>query len=142
MKSKNTRTEVDNLSEAQREVHEDMTTDHVGGLINITDYETTTINLQGFKLTRVLDDILMVQYVDSDESGDNIMRGGLLVPNVTMNAWRLGKVILSGPRSSINVGEYVIFPNDRGIKCSNINGLKNVVFLSEGRIFGVAEPQD
>jgi hypothetical protein len=34
-----------------------------------------------------------------------------------------------------------MFGSDKGIKAANINNLKNVVFLSEDRIFGIVNPK-
>jgi co-chaperonin GroES (HSP10) len=54
--------------------------------------------------------------------------------------WRVGKVILAGPNcKTVKEGDYIVFPNDKGIQAANINDLKNIVFLSENRIFGVCE---
>lgn len=95
--------------------------------------------LQGWKIDKVLDDILLVEYIDTDDTGTKIQRNGLWIDiNVTHYAWRLGKVHLVGPECKyIKVGDIIVFPNDKGIQASSINGLKHCVFLNEKRVFGV-----
>lgn len=101
--------------------------------------------LYGYELNGLLDDVLLVKYVDESADGDSIMRNGLYVPiNVDTKAWRIGQVILAGPNTrSATVGKYVIFPNNLGIpianiKVSGVGTLKTGVFLNEQRIFGIA----
>jgi hypothetical protein len=114
------------------------------GLVELENYQNSDLNLQGWSLTNVLDDILMVEYADISDDGTQVKRGNIWVPvNVVNFAWRVGKVHLAGPRcQTVKVGDYVVFPNDKGIKVANLNGINNVVFLSESRIFGVAQPQN
>jgi hypothetical protein len=116
--------------------------DKTKGHFNIDAYSTDSFNLSDYKLTQVLDDILLVQYVDVSEDGREVMRNGVLVPvDVARYTWRVGKVILAGPScKTVKQGDYVVFPNDKGIRASNINGLRNVVFLNEIRIFSIVEP--
>jgi co-chaperonin GroES (HSP10) len=84
----------------------------------------------------------MCQFVDISADGTEICRGGIWVPIHTgMQAWRVGKVLLAGPRAKVKVGQHVIFPSTFGLKANNINNLKHIVFLNEDRIFGVAEPE-
>lgn len=135
-----------NLSKEDKQIvdqtTEDIATDKVKGLVRIENYLATDLNLSGWKLTQVLDDILMCQFVDINEDGTMIKRGDLWLPiNVTNQAWRVAKVLLSGPRSSVKPGQYVIFPSTYGLKANNINNLRHIVFLNEDRIFGVAEPE-
>lgn len=124
----------------QRPKQEDL----VGGKIQIEKYKADSLNLDGWKLTKVLDDILMCQYADINEDGTQIKRGSLWVPlDVTTMAWRLAKVILAGPEcKTVKEGDFIIFPNDKGIQVANLNGLRHIVFLNEARIFGIAEPED
>jgi hypothetical protein len=113
------------------------------GLVELENYKNSDLNLEGWTLTKVLDDIMMVEYVDVSADGTQIKRGNIWVPiNVVNFTWRIGKVHLAGPRCTVNVGDYVIFPNDKGIKVSNLNDIDNVVFISESRIFGVAIPKN
>ena len=121
---------------------EDIATDKVKGLVRIENYLATDLNLSGWKLTQVLDDILMCQFVDINEDGTMIKRGDIWLPiNVTNQAWRVAKVLLSGPRAKVKPEQHVIFPSTYGLKANNINNLRHIVFLNEDRIFGVAEPE-
>jgi hypothetical protein len=115
--------------------------DLIKGKIQIENYPAESIMLDGWNLTKVLDDILMCQYIDTNEDGTEVKRGSLYVPiNVTTFAWRLAKVVLAGPKcSTVKVGDIVMFPNDKGLQVANLNDMKNIVFLNENRIFGVCE---
>lgn len=115
--------------------------DKTKGHFNLDAYSTDSFNLSNYELTQVLDDILFVQYVDVSGDGREIERNGVLVPvDVARYTWRVGKVILAGPAcKTVKVGDHVVFPNDKGIRASNINGLRNVVFLNEIRIFGIVK---
>jgi hypothetical protein len=117
--------------------------DRIGGTVQLEHYQGHALELDGWTLTKVLDDILMVQYVDVNEDGTEIKRGSLWVPINTVNfVWRVGKVILSGPNcKTVKENDYIVFPNDKGIQAANINDIKNIVFLSESRIFGVCNPK-
>ena len=134
------------MSKADREkafqAFEDVGTDTNKGLVRLEDYTGSDLNLSGWKLTKVLDDILMCQFVDISEDGTQICRGGIWLPiNAVQQAWRVAKVLLAGPRAKVKQGQYVIFPSTFGLKASNINNLRHIVFLNEDRIFGVAEPE-
>lgn len=121
---------------------EDINTDKVKGLVRIENYLTSDLNMSGWKLTQVLDDILMCQFADINEDGTMIKRGEIWVPiNAVNQAWRVAKVLLAGPRARVKPGQYVIFPSTFGLRASNINNLKHIVFLNEDRIFGVAEQE-
>lgn len=117
--------------------------DKIGGLVQLEQYQGHALELDGWKLTNVLDDILMVQYIDVNEDGTEIKRGSIWVPINTVNfVWRVGKVILAGPNcKTVKQNDFIVFPNDKGIQAANINDIKNVVFLSESRIFGICEPK-
>ena len=118
--------------------------DRIGGKVQLDRYRSDALNLDGWTLTKVLDDILMCQYADINEDGTQVKRGSIWVPlDVTTMAWRLAKVILAGPDcKTVKEGDYIIFPNDKGIQVANLNGLKHIVFLNEARIFGIATPED
>jgi len=121
---------------------EDVGTDTNKGIVRLEDYTNSDLNLTGWKLTKVLDDILMCQFVDISADGTEINRGGIWVPiHTALQAWRVAKVLLAGPRAKTKAGQYVIFPSTFGLKANNINNLKHIVFLNEDRIFGVAEPE-
>lgn len=117
--------------------------DVIGGKIQIENYAGESIMLEDWKLTKVLDDILMCQFIDTNEDGTQIKRGSIYVPiNVSTFAWRLAKVVLAGPNcKTVKEGDVIIFPSDKGLQVASLNGLKNVVFLNESRIFGVCEPK-
>lgn len=98
----------------------------------------------GYNLKTVLDDILLVKYVDETEDGSNIMRNGIVVPiNADTKAWRIGEVILAGNNVKVaKKGDYVCFPNNLGVPIANIDieeygTLKKGIFLNEQRIFGI-----
>lgn len=134
-----------NLSSAEKklvnETIEDINADKVKGLVRIENYLTSDLNLSGWTLTAVLDDILMCQFVDINEDGTMVKRGDIWVPiNAVNQAWRVAKVLLAGPAAKVKPGQYVIFPSTFGMKAANINNLKHIVFLNEDRLFGVAEP--
>lgn len=121
---------------------EDVSTDTNKGIVRLEDYTNSDLNLTGWKLTKVLDDILMCQFVDISADGTEINRGGIWVPiHTALQAWRVAKVLLAGPRAKTKAGQYVIFPSTFGLKANNINNLKHIVFLNEDRIFGVCEPE-
>lgn len=117
--------------------------DRVKGVIQLEAYADKPFELDDWELVSVLDDILLVQYIDSSDDGREVMRNGIYVSvDVTTHVWRVGKVILAGPNCRFtSVGDHVVFPNDKGIRASNINGIKNAVFLNEPRVFGVCTPK-
>jgi len=117
--------------------------DRIKGAIQLEAYASRPFELSDWNLTAVLDDLLMVQYIDASEDGREVMRNGIYVPiDVATHVWRVGKVVLAGPNCQFTkVGDYVVFPNDKGIRASSINGIKNAVFLNEARIFGICEPK-
>ena len=82
-----------------------------------------------------------------DGTGQTVMRNGIALPLAhVQKAWRIGKVVLAGPKCNyVKVGDNVCFPSDRGIPCSNIDvsdvgTLKDSIFLNEGRVFGICKP--
>ena len=107
-----------------------------------------TFTLTDYVLEKVLDNIILVQYVDTPDSDNTtVLRKGILVPiDHTTSAWRIGKIILAGPDcKNVKQGDFVCFPNDKGIPASNVDvkGLgkvKSSIFLDETRIFGVCSP--
>jgi hypothetical protein len=118
--------------------------DRIGGKVQLDNYLGNDLNLDGWNITKVLDDILMCQYIDLNEDGTEIKRGSIWVPINTVNfTWRLAKVLLAGPDcKTVKEGDIIVFPNDKGISVANMNNLKHIVFLNEGRIFGVCEPEN
>ena len=121
--------------------NEDIETDNVRGMVQLDDYLGSDLNLSDWHLDTLLDDIMMCQFADCNEDNTAVLREGIFVPvNMVQSAWRVAKVIIAGPRCKTKVGEHVIFPSNFGIKCAKMNGLKNIVFLNEERIFGRAVP--
>jgi hypothetical protein len=100
-----------------------------------------------YELTMIFDDILLVEYVDDNETGE-IQRNGIFVPtNALTKAWRRAKVILAGPNAEYTKpGDIVIFPNNLGVTVANIdvNGstIKRGIFLNEDRLFGICKIKD
>jgi len=118
--------------------------DIIKGAIQIDSYSSYEFELDDWKITKLLEDIMLVEYIDVDETGTQIKRGSIWVPlhSVTF-VWRVGRVLLAGSGcKEIKEGDFVVFPNDKGIKAANINGYKNVVFLNECRIFGICTKED
>ena len=118
--------------------------DRIGGKVQLDNYLGHAFALDDWNLTKVLDDILMCQYIDVSEDGTEIKRGSIFVPIHTVNfTWRLAKVILAGPDcKTVKEGDIIVFPNDKGIQVANLNGLKHIVFLNETRIFGICEAKE
>lgn len=119
-----------------QKMEEDIKTNHVGGLIELKDYAGSDINLSGWELTSVVDDVLLVEYADGTEK--EVVRGGIVLPTgMSQHVWRIGKVLLAGAKCTVEKDEFVMFPNDKGLKAKNVNGKTEVVFLNQDRIFGV-----
>jgi len=116
------------------------------GVINLDKYVEDNFTLMGFELDRVYDDIIVVEYADLSEDGDSILRNGVHIPvHQVQKAWRIGRVIIHGPNTNaVEEGDYVCFPNDKGIPVTNMNVrgtvYKNAVFLNEDRLFGTVVP--
>jgi cellobiose-specific phosphotransferase system component IIB len=115
-------------------------------LIDMSELPKNSFNsvFYGFSLKQLLDDVMLVKFVDETPDGTNIMRNGIVVPiNVDTKAWRIGEVVLIGPSAKYaKVGDYVCFPNNLGIPVANIDidkygTLKKGIFLNEQRIFGI-----
>jgi hypothetical protein len=119
-------------------------------LIDLDTYQNDSFSLFGYKLNKVLDDILLVQYVDLSGDGKSVVRNGIHIPLAQVQrTWRLARVILSGPLCKYaEPGDIVCFPDDKGIKVDNISikgiegAVRDCVFLNEQRIFGVCESEE
>ena len=124
--------------------------DEVGGTIQLDNYAgSENFNLFGYTLSQVLDDIILVKYLDCNDDGDEILKDGVWVPvNATTFTWRIGEIVLAGPNCKlVKVGDTVCFPNDRGIRAGNLDidnygKIKNCCFLNEDRIFGICKPNE
>lgn len=115
-------------------------------LIDLSELPKNSFNsvFYGYNLKAVLDDVLLVKYVDETEDGSSIVRNGIVIPiNADTKAWRIGEVILCGPNSKyVKKGDYVCFPNNLGVPVANLDidnygSLKKGLFLNEQRIFGI-----
>jgi cellobiose-specific phosphotransferase system component IIB len=115
-------------------------------LIDLSELPKNSFNsiFYGFSLKQLLDDVMLVKFVDETEDGTNIVRNGIVVPvNVDTKAWRIGEVILAGPNTKhAKPKDYVCFPNNLGVPVANISvdgygTLKKGIFLNEQRIFGI-----
>ena len=97
---------------------------------------------EDYEIVELLADVIAVEYADVAPDGKSLIRNGIILPNqvVDHRAWRVAKVTLAGPQcKQVKVGDVVIFPGDRGLQSIQKNG-KMLVFLSEGRIFGICKP--
>lgn len=117
-------------------------------LIDLSDpthgFDTT---LMGFSLSTLMEDVILVRYVDENEDGTALLRNGIMVPlNADTKAWRIGEVLLKGTKTEyVEVGCHVMFPNNLGIPVNNIEvdgigKVKKGIFLNEARIFGIVKP--
>lgn len=114
-------------------------------LIDLSAGVSRDFGLEEFVLCKVFKDIVLVELIDITDDGATVKRGNLFLPTNNMtNAWRKGRILLKG--SSVHnceVGDIVVYPNDKGAVVSNIYvdkvGLvKHCCFLNEERIFGIA----
>ena len=120
------------------------------GLIDLSAHsEGDSPLIEGYTLNKVYDDIILVKPLDESEDGDAILKGGVYVPkNAVSQAWRVGQVLLKGPAAvNVEVGDCVIYPNDRGLNVKNINvegvgKVKSGTFLNEQRLFGTCTPDE
>ena len=117
--------------------------------IDLAQHQQNTFNstFVGYNLSKVFDDIMLVEFVDDNEAGE-IKRGSIFVKiDSSTNAWRIGKVILAGPNVKYTkVGDHVVFPNNLGIKITNMDiegygNLKRGLFINEARLFGGVVPR-
>jgi len=115
-------------------------------LIDLAELPKNSFNsvFYGYNIKTVLDDVLLVNYVDETEDGSSIIRNGIVVPiNADTKAWRIGRVILCGPNAKyVKKDDYVCFPNNLGVPVANLDidgygTLKKGLFLNEQRIFGI-----
>jgi hypothetical protein len=102
----------------------------------------------GYDLSDLLEDILLVEFIDEGGSANTIIRNGIVVPvNADTNAWRVGKVILAGLSCrKVKVGDFIMFPNNMGVPIANLDvanhgKVGHGIFLNEQRIFGIVKPR-
>ena len=130
---------------AQRSIDTLATQKH---LIDLSTHSEGDVGLSDeFELTMIFDDILLVEYVDENETGE-IQRNGIFVPtNALTKAWRRARVILAGPKVKYTKpDDIVIFPSNLGVTVANIDVqgavVKKGIFLNEDRLFGICKLKD
>jgi len=117
-------------------------------LIDLSAVQSGDFGLDDFELNFLFDDIILVEYIDTAETGE-VMRGGLYIPaNALTKAWRKAVVILTGPEVKyVKKDDIVIFPNNLGVTVANIDitghgKIKNGIFLNESRVFGICKKKE
>lgn len=112
-------------------------------LIDLTSHSDGNFGMDDYVLSQIYNDIILVEFIDLSEDGDNIKRGSIYVPTNTLTqAWRKAKVILVGTEvKNTKVGDIVMFPNDKGVSVSGMEvagygKIKRGMFLNEQRLFG------
>jgi cellobiose-specific phosphotransferase system component IIB len=119
-------------------------------LIDLTGVSTSSFDsvFVGYDLNKILDDVILAEFVDTPGDKDEIVRNGIIVKtNAMTNAWRLARVILLGPNCKIvKKNDIIMFPNNMGVQITKITvtgygNIKNGIFINEQRIFGVCQPQ-
>lgn len=121
--------------------HSHQLTRENNGISNLDPYSNCPLP-EDFEITELLGDVIQIVYADTAEDGKSLIRNGIVLPAevVDNKAWRVGKVLLTGPNTKqVKAGHYVIFPGDKGIKGLQKNGKLNI-FLNEERIFGICSP--
>lgn len=118
-------------------------------LINLGSYSDDSFSIHGFTLTSILDNMLLARYVDLTKDGKSIVRNGIHIPiNTVQKAWRLAEVVMCGENvKALTPGDYICFPNDKGIPVSNLQveckfftgTIEDAIFLDESRIFGTCK---
>lgn len=119
--------------------------DNVCGLIQLEEYKGAKIPLDEWDIIFPLDDIIMAEYVDTDD-GDLIKRDGLYLPKaVVEHSWRVCRALLCGPNvKNIKPNDYFMVPSDKGISGISINKdgkSKIILFVNEPRIFCIVKPK-
>ena len=119
-------------------------------LIDLTGFSGNSFDsvFMGYDLDKILDDVILAEFVDVTSDKDEIVRNGIIVKtNAMTNAWRLAKVILCGPNCKlVKKGDIIMFPNNMGVQITKITvtghgNVKNGIFINEQRIFGVCRQQ-
>lgn len=112
-------------------------------LIDLSSHSDGNFGMDDYILSQIYNDIILVEFIDLSEDGDNIKRGSIYVPTNTLTqAWRKARVILVGTEvKNTKVGDIVMFPNDKGVSVSGMEvagygKIKRGMFLNEQRLFG------
>lgn len=115
----------------------------IEAVLKLEDYQNLSLPTD-YDITRTLGDVIMAEFVDSDDSGQLIKRDGIFVNvDIQKNIWRVGKVVMCGPDvKTVKPGMHVMFPNDKGIKAIKFKKTgRPIVFLNEQRIFCICKPK-
>lgn len=118
----------------------------MGQQLQIDAYAPVPLPLDDWDITEVMDDVIMAEFADCSEDGTHVMRKGIHIAiDMSRAVWRVATVIKIGPNCSKNVkpGDYIIFPNDKGIKSIMTDGKKKrqIIFINEERLFGKVVPK-
>lgn len=112
-------------------------------LIDLSSHSDGNFGIDEYVLSQIYNDIILVEFIDLSEDGDNIKRGSIYVPTNTLTkAWRKARVVLVGTDvKNTQVGDIVMFPNDKGVSVSGMEiagygKIKQGMFLNEQRLFG------
>lgn len=105
-------------------------------------YADTEIPMSDWNIIDVFHDILMCRFADVPEGDDgtHIIRNGIVVPiDVRTGTWRVVEVLKKGPKASdtIEVGDLLMIPNDRGISCvqQHDGNKERFIFINDERVF-------
>lgn len=115
------------------------------GMIEIEKYAGADFNVDTeFEIVAMPFDTLLVHFEDGD--ADNKMKDGIFVPTGATQGkvWRTGKVLMAGVGCKlVKAGDYVTFPNDKGINAKAVNVadvgvIEHCIFIAEDRIFAIS----
>lgn len=116
------------------------------GMIEVERYSGANFDVDtDFEIVAMPFDTLLVHFEDGD--ADNKLKGGIFVPTgaTDKKVWRTGKVLMAGVGCKlVKTGDYVTFPNDKGINAKAVNvagvGVVNhCIFIAEDRIFAISQ---
>lgn len=84
------------------------------------------LGLSGFVVDKLYDDFVFADYVDIDNGFIVDEKSGLVrAVSDTNKTWRKAKVIMVGPACrQTKVGDIVLFPNDKGLPCGEVEYLR------------------
>ena len=115
-------------------------------LIDLSRKAEGDFDMDDYVLSAVMDDIVLVEYIDETADGGEVMRGSIVIPtNMMSKAWRKAKVVLKGPSVVyLDINDIVMFPNEIGVSISNVTVedygiVKKGIFINEERCFGVCK---
>jgi co-chaperonin GroES (HSP10) len=117
------------------------------GMIEVERYAGANFDVDtDYAINKLLFDTMLVHFEDGD--ADNKLKGGIFVPTgVTEGAkvFRVGKVLIAGTGcKQVKTGDYVMFPNEKGLNAKSVNVkgvgvVKHCIFIAEDRLFGICE---